>query len=76
MRIATGLVALLSVLAIPVTVITPAASAEGHCRDGWNLYDTGVPGGFKEDRNLNGLVCERYKQTSTGDYRHWYADDR
>jgi hypothetical protein len=56
-------------------VTAPTASADGQCRAGWDLYDTGVPGGFKEDRNLNGLVCNRYKQTSTG-YRHWYTDDR
>jgi len=34
-----------------------------------------VPGAFKEDRNLNGLVCNKTKSTSTG-YRHCYTDDR
>lgn len=75
MRIATGLVALISALAIPLTTTAPTASADGQCRSGWSLYDTGIPGAFKEDHNLNGLVCNRYKQTSTG-YRHWYTDDR
>ena len=75
MRISTGIVALICALVPALTVTAATASADGQCRAGWDLYDTGVPGGFKEDRNLNGLVCNRYKTTSTG-YRHWYTDDR
>ena len=75
MRIGTAVVTLISALALALTATAPMASADGQCRAGWDLYDTGVPGAFKEDRNLNGLVCHRYKATSTG-YRHWYTDDR
>jgi hypothetical protein len=75
MKISAGIVALITALVPALTVGAPTAAADGQCRAGWDLYDTGVPGGFKEDRNLNGLVCNRYKPTSTG-YRHWYTDDR
>lgn len=37
MRIATGLVALISALALPRTVIAPTASAKGYRRDGGTL---------------------------------------
>jgi hypothetical protein len=75
MRISASIVTLVCALVAALTVTAPSASADGQCRADWTIYDTGVPGGFKEDRNLNGLVCSRYKQTSTG-YRHWYTDDR
>jgi hypothetical protein len=75
MRISTGIVALICAVVPALTVTAATASADGQCRPGFNLYDTGVPGGFKEDRNLNGLVCDKTKPTSTG-YRHWYTDDR
>jgi hypothetical protein len=75
MRTSATIATLICALVPALTVGAPTASADGQCRAGWDLYDTGVPGGFKEDRNLNGLVCNRYKQTSTG-YRHWYTDDR
>jgi hypothetical protein len=52
----------------------PTASADTLCRPGYSLYDTGIPGAFKQDRNLNGLVCDKTRQTSDG-YRHSYTDD-
>ena len=75
MRISAAIVALITALVPALTVTAPTASASGQCRPGYELYDTGIPGAFKEDRNLNGLVCDRWKQTSTG-FRHWYTDDR
>ena len=75
MRISAATVALITALVPALTVTAPTASASGQCRPGYDLYDTGVAGAFKEDRNLNGLVCDRWKQTSTG-FRHWYTDDR
>ena len=75
MRFSAGVVALVSALAPALTVGAPAASADGQCRAGYYLYDTGVPGAWKQDRNLNGLVCDKVKPTSTG-YRHWTVDDR
>lgn len=75
-RIATGLLALISALSISLTTIAPTASAEGSCRAGWSIYDTGIPGAFKEDHNLNGLVCSKTKEISPGYYRNWYSDDR
>ena len=75
MRLSAGVVALICALAPALTVVAPTASADGQCRAGYYLYDTGVPGSWKEDRNLNGLVCDRVKPTSTG-YRHWTVDDR
>jgi hypothetical protein len=74
MRISAALITLIGALALPMSVVAPAASADGQCRAGYSLYDTGIPGAFKEDRNLNGLVCDRWKATSTG-FRHWYTDD-
>jgi hypothetical protein len=75
MRNAAAIVALITALVPALTVTAPTASAAGQCRPGSELYDTGIAGAFKEDRNLNGLVCDRWKQTSTG-FRHWYTDDR
>ena len=74
MRISAALITLIGALALPMSVVAPQASADGQCRAGYSLYDTGTPGAWKEDRNLNGLVCDRFKATSTG-YRHWYSDD-
>jgi hypothetical protein len=74
MRTGLGILALAGALVLPMTAIAPSASADGQCRAGYSIYDTTVPGGFKQDRNLNGLVCERYRETSDG-YRHWYTDD-
>jgi hypothetical protein len=75
MRISIGIVTLITAVVPALTLGAPAASADGQCRAAYTLYDTGVPGAFKEDRNLNGLVCDRYKATATG-FRHWYTDDR
>ena len=75
MRITAAFAALLSALALSAAAFSPAASADGQCRAGYSLYDTGSPGVFPEDRNLNGLVCDKVKETRTG-YRHWYTDDR
>jgi hypothetical protein len=75
MRIRLGLLAACAAFVLPIGAGAPAASADGVCRSGYSLYDTGVPGGFKEDRNLNGLVCWRAKATTDG-YRSWYTDDR
>lgn len=75
MRTKLGVLALAGALVLPATVIVPSASAEGQCRSGYTLYDTGAPGAFREDRNLNGLVCDKTK--AVGDnFRHWYTDDR
>jgi hypothetical protein len=74
MRTRLGILTVIGALALPLTVIAPSASADGQCRAGYSPYDTGIPGGFKQDRNLNGIVCDRWKQTSDG-YRHWYTDD-
>jgi hypothetical protein len=74
MRIRLGILALAAAAAVPMGVSAPSASADGQCRGGYSIYDTGVPGGFKQDRNLNGLVCHRYKETSDG-FRHFYTDD-
>jgi hypothetical protein len=75
MRIPAATIALITALVPALTVGAPTASADGQCRAGSELYDTGAPGAFREDRNLNGLVCDRWKATSTG-FRHWYSDDR
>jgi len=75
MRCSATVVAVISALVPALTVGVPAASADGQCRSGYNLYDTGTPGAWKQDRNLNGLVCDKARQTSTG-YRHWTVDDR
>jgi hypothetical protein len=75
LRISAAVVALISALVPALTVGAPAASADGQCRAGYYLYDTGIAGAWKQDRNLNGLVCDKVKPTSTG-YRHWTVDDR
>ena len=57
----------------------PAADAptsSGQCRPGYSLYDTGSPGSFKEDRNLNGLVCDKVTDLGGGLFSHRYTDDR
>jgi hypothetical protein len=59
---------------VPTAVVVPSASADGRCHDGAELYDTGVPGGFKQDRNLNGLVCFKYRLGPKG-YHDTYTDD-
>lgn len=74
MRTQLGILAVMGVLALPLSAGAPTASADGQCRPGYDLYDTGIPGAFKQDRNLNGLVCDRTRQTSDG-YRHSYSDD-
>lgn len=74
MRTRLGLLAVTGALVLPLTAISPSASADGQCRPGYAVYDSGVPGGFKQDRNLNGLVCDKTRQTSDG-YRHSYTDD-
>jgi hypothetical protein len=75
MRCSADVVALISALVPALTVTAPTASADGLCRAGYYLYDTGIAGAWKQDRNLNGLVCDKVKPTSTG-YRHWTVDDR
>ena len=74
MRTGLGILAVAGALVLPLGAVAPAASADGQCRSGYDLYDTGIPGSFKQDRNLNGLVCDKVRQTSDG-YRHTYADD-
>jgi hypothetical protein len=74
MRTRLGILALTGALVLPLSVIAPSASADGLCRPGYSLYDTAVPGGFKQDRNLNGLVCDKTRETSDG-YRHQFTDD-
>jgi hypothetical protein len=74
MRTRLGILALAGALVLPLGVTAPSASADGLCHHGYYLYDTGVPGGFKQDRNLNGLVCNKTRETSDG-YRHQYTDD-
>ena len=75
MRSKLGIVALAGALVLPATVVVPSASAEGQCRAGYSVYDTGFPGAFKEDRNLNGLVCDKTRAVGDG-FRHSYTDDR
>jgi hypothetical protein len=75
MRISACIVTLITALVPALTVGAPAASADGQCHKGYSIYDTGGPGLWKEDRNLNGLVCDKWKATSTG-FRHWTTDDR
>jgi hypothetical protein len=74
MRTRLGILAVVSAAVLPLSATATAASADGQCRPGYSLYDTGVPGGFKQDRNLNGLVCDKTRETSDG-YRHFYTDD-
>ena len=74
MRTRLGILAVMSAAVLPLSATTPAASADGQCRPGYYLYDTGIPGSFKQDRNLNGLVCDKTRATSDG-YRHSYTDD-
>jgi hypothetical protein len=74
MRTRLGVLAVIGAVVLPLTAIAPSASADALCRPGYDLYDTGVPGGFKQDRNLNGLVCDKTRQTLDG-YRHQYTDD-
>jgi len=76
MRIQAGILAVVSAIALPATVAAPSASADGHCRAGYSIYDIGSPGSWPEDRNLNGLVCDKTRQMSNGDWRHWVSDDR
>ena len=76
MRIKLGILALAAAAALPMGVSAPSASADGQCRAGYSIYDTGSPGSWREDRNMNGLVCDKTKQTSNGDWRHWVSDDR
>jgi hypothetical protein len=75
MRIRLGILAATAALVLPISATAPSASADGVCHSGYSLYDTGVPGSFKQDRNLNGLVCWKAKATTDG-YRAWYTDDR
>ena len=75
MRFSAVFAALMSALTLSAVAFSPAASADGLCRAGYSLYDTGSPGAFPDDRNLNGLVCDKVKETRTG-FRHWYTDDR
>jgi hypothetical protein len=74
MRTRLGILAVIGAVVLPLSVSAPSASADGLCRPGYSLYDTGVPGGFKQDRNLNGLVCDKTRETSDG-YRHQFTDD-
>ena len=74
MRTQLGILAVMGALVLPLSASAPSASADGLCRPGSYLYDTGVPGGFKQDRNLNGLICDKTRETSDG-YRHSYSDD-
>ena len=56
------------------SVAVPTASADGQCHDGADLYDTGTAGAFKQDRNMNGLVCDKVKLGPNG-FHHVYSDD-
>ena len=76
MRSQAGILAVVSAIALPATVAAPSASADGQCRTGYSIYDTGSPGAFPEDHNLNGLVCSKYKELRDHTYRYWFTDDR
>ena len=75
MRTRIGILAVMGAVVLPLGASAPSASADALCRPGYSLYDTGSPGAFKEDRNLNGLVCDRTRATADG-FRHQYTDDR
>jgi hypothetical protein len=74
MRTRLGILAVMGAVVLPLSVGAPSASADGLCRTGYHVYDTGIPGAFKQDRNLNGLVCDKTRATADG-YRHQYSDD-
>jgi hypothetical protein len=74
MRTRLGILTVVAALVLPLSVAAPSASADGQCRAGYARYDTGVPGSFKQDRNLNGIVCDKPRETKDG-YRHSYTDD-
>jgi hypothetical protein len=74
MRAQLGILTVVGALLLPLTAGAPSASADGLCRTGSAPYDTGIPGSFKQDRNLNGIVCDKVRETSDG-FRHTYSDD-